>query len=175
MAVGGSLGMMIRRIFTGGCQCGAVRYRAEGALEDAHICHCRMCQKAAGNYFLPLANIAREDFEITRGEPSWFRSSDLVRRGFCRNCGTPLFYDMPHESFLNIALGSLDDPEDVQPVYQSGIESRMLWFSHLPSLRQTETDDGSEAAAARRLAVLESNRQHPDFDTIHWPPEEDLP
>ncbi|RVQ04591.1 GFA family protein, partial [Sinorhizobium meliloti] len=35
---------MIGRIFTGGCQCGAVRYRAEGTLGDPHICHCRMCQ-----------------------------------------------------------------------------------------------------------------------------------
>ena len=85
---------MIGRIFTGGCQCGAVRYRAEGTLDDPHICHCRMCPKAAGNYFLPLANIAREDFRIVRGQPAWYRSSDLVRRGFCRDCGTPLFYDM---------------------------------------------------------------------------------
>ncbi|RVH39256.1 GFA family protein [Sinorhizobium meliloti] len=165
---------MIGRIFTGGCQCGAVRYRAEGTLGDPHICHCRMCQKAAGNYFLPLANIVREGFRITRGQPAWYRSSDLVRRGFCRDCGTPLFYDMPDASFLNIALGSLDDPDDVQPVYQSGVESRMFWFSHLPQLAEKETDDGSEAAAERHLIVLESNRQHPDYDTVHWPPKEDL-
>ncbi|MBX5009866.1 GFA family protein [Rhizobium lentis] len=63
---------------TGGCQCGAVRYRAEGELGYPHICHCRMCQKAAGNYFLPLAAAKRQDFELTRGEPKWFRSSDLV-------------------------------------------------------------------------------------------------
>ena len=35
---------------TGGCQCGAVRYAASGTLDNAHICHCRMCQKAVGNY-----------------------------------------------------------------------------------------------------------------------------
>lgn len=173
MAGARGLEVMIRRIFTGGCQCGAVRYRAEGTLDDPHLCHCRMCQKAAGNYFLPLANIKRDDFLITRGEPSWFRSSHLVRRGFCRDCGTPLFYDMPGEDFLNIALGSLDDPDDVQPIYQSGIESRMLWFSHLPRLPEKETDNRTEESAARHMLVLESNRQHPDFDTVHWPPKED--
>ena len=31
---------------TGGCQCGAVRYRATAMLDNAHVCHCRMCQKA---------------------------------------------------------------------------------------------------------------------------------
>ncbi|NKF31225.1 GFA family protein, partial [Pseudomonas sp. BGM005] len=81
--------------YTGGCQCGAVRYRARGELGYPHICHCRMCQKAAGNYFLPLAAAKRQDFELTRGGPKWFRSSDLVRRGFCGDCGTPLFYDIP--------------------------------------------------------------------------------
>ena len=58
--------MSISRIYTGGCQCGAVRYRAEGTLADPHLCHCRMCQKAAGNYFMPLANAARTGFSLTR-------------------------------------------------------------------------------------------------------------
>lgn len=77
---------------TGGCQCGAVRYLARGELGYPHICHCRMCQKAAGNYFLPLAAAKRDHFELTRGEPKWFHSSDLVRRGFAaiaaRRCST---------------------------------------------------------------------------------------
>ena len=74
--------MSISRIYTGGCQCGAVRYRVEGTLSDPHLCHCRMCQKAAGNYFLPLANAPRARFSITRGTPGWFQSSEIVRRGF---------------------------------------------------------------------------------------------
>ena len=161
--------MTISRIYTGGCQCGAVRYRAEGTLSDPHICHCRMCQKAAGNYFMPLANVARDSFDITRGQPSWFRSSHLVRRGFCSHCGTPLFYDMPDADFINITLGSLDDPDDVSPVYQAGVESRVLWFSRLAGLPERETDDGSEVSATRHLIVLETNCQHPDYDTVHWP------
>lgn len=164
--------MSIARIYTGGCQCGAVRYRAEGVLEDPHLCHCRMCQKAAGNYFLPLANAARDSFSVTRGEPGWFRSSEHVRRGFCRDCGTPLFYDMPGERVINIVLGSLDDPEDVRPHAQSGVESRMFWFSQIARLPEKETDAAGQAGREHHLAILESNRQHPDYDTDHWPPED---
>lgn len=164
--------MSIPRIYTGGCQCGAVRYRAEGTPGDPHLCHCRMCQKAAGNYFMPLANAARATFTITRGEPGWFRSSHLARRGFCRDCGTPLFYDMPDAGFINIVLGSLDDPDDVRPVRQSGVEARVPWFPHLPDLPGSETDEPGPEAAERHLALLASNHQHPDYDTEHWPLEE---
>jgi hypothetical protein len=164
--------MSIARIYTGGCQCGAVRFRAEGTLVDPHLCHCRMCQKAAGNYFLPLAHAAREIFRLTRGEPGWFQSSEHVRRGFCRQCGTPLFYDMPAEGFINIVLGALDDPEDVRPQSQTGVESRVPWFAHLVRLPERETDTASRADRERHIAILESNRQHPDYDTDHWPPED---
>ncbi len=73
--------------YTGGCQCGAVRYRFN-ALGRASICHCRMCQKAMGNYFAPLVEV--EGFKWTRGERSLFASSNLSNRGFCPTCGTPL-------------------------------------------------------------------------------------
>ena len=39
---------------SGGCQCGAVRYHVTAVLDTSHICHCRMCQKAAGNFFAAL-------------------------------------------------------------------------------------------------------------------------
>lgn len=45
----------------GGCQCGAVRYRVTARLRNPHICHCRMCQKAFGSYFAPLAAVQRQD------------------------------------------------------------------------------------------------------------------
>ena len=42
---------------SGGCQCGAVRYHATAVLDTSHICHCRMCQKAVGNFFAALIGI----------------------------------------------------------------------------------------------------------------------
>ncbi|PKA40517.1 aldehyde-activating protein [Rhizobium sullae] len=150
---------------SGGCQCGAVRYRASGEPGYPHVCHCRMCQKAAGNYFLPLGSFMRVDFAITRGEPKWFRSSDLVRRGFCGDCGTPLFYDIPEADSVNITLGSLDEPDAVKPVMQSNTGRKMSWFHALDTLPVEPDDESSE----REGAIAASNHQHPDHDTSHWP------
>jgi len=154
-----------RRGYSGGCQCGAVRYRVAGPLENPHICHCRMCQKAAGNYFMPLARTAKIDFSVTRGTISWFQSSDPVRRGFCRACGTPLIFDAIDSDRLNVTLGSLDEPAAVRPVIQCAPDERMPWFDDLSRLEPEE--DSSDWYAA----IAPTNHQHPDHDTDHWPEE----
>ena len=59
---------------------------------NPHVCHCRMCQKAFGGYFAPLAGVPLGDFAWIKGTPGVFQSSEAVERGFCRDCGTPLFF-----------------------------------------------------------------------------------
>jgi hypothetical protein len=159
-------------VYTGGCQCGAVRYRVEGTLSGPHICHCRMCQKAAGNYFMPLAGAGKDEFTVTRGEISWYHSSDPVRRGFCSNCGTPLIFDTVSASRLSVTLGSLDNPAEIEPVHQYGVESKMPWFARLDGLPGNETEDEEFLDGVPLENIRDSNHQHPDYDTDHWPLEE---
>lgn len=155
-------------IHTGGCQCGAVRYRANGELGFPHVCHCRMCQKASGNYFMPFAGVIWANFTVTRGDPTWFQSSDAVKRGFCARCGTPLFYDGGTDH-ISITLGSLDHPEDVKPQVQTNLGRKMPWFSELDTL---PADSDLDTKPDEEQAIAASSRQHPDGDTREWPPEE---
>ena len=154
---------------TGGCQCGAVRYRAGLDPESAHVCHCRMCQKAAGNYFMPLASAPRSAFELTRGSLAIFKSSEGVARGFCRDCGTPLTFDILAGSQVSVTLGSLDEPSAVVPLADCGTEARMPWLGQLPAARQEVTEVGQPDGGARIARVAASNRQHPDHETERWP------
>ncbi|MEM8878320.1 MAG: GFA family protein [Pseudomonadota bacterium] len=154
--------------FSGGCQCGAVRYRIDGPLLEPHICHCRMCQKAAGNYFMPFAHVSKRSFTVTRGEMCHFHSSDPVRRGFCARCGTPLTLETVSSDIVYIALGSLDDPAAVAPAKQSGVESRMPWFGVLDGLPEAATEDSTEMDGVPLEEIQNSNRQHPDKDTFDW-------
>lgn len=155
--------------FAGGCQCGAVRYRVEGTLSSPHLCHCRMCQKAAGNYFMPLASAANDTFSLTRGAPRWFFSSQFVKRGFCENCGTPLFFVTEGGDHISLTLGSLDDPSAIVPETQDGVEGRVAFFHALPGLTERGTDRSDLPGGT--AGVAGSNRQHPDHDTDHWPKE----
>ncbi|WP_417668063.1 GFA family protein [Roseibium sp.] len=151
--------------YSGGCQCGAVRYSVAG-FGRASICHCRMCQKAFGNAFAPL--VTAKGLNWTRGVPKYFQSSNKVKRGFCADCGTPLTYEF--EGFgPEIAICTLDDPSVAPPVIQVGTEGRLPWceaISEMPA--RTSEEDG----AAEELYATLVSHQHPDHDTDSWPDQE---
>ena len=120
-----------RPIYTGGCQCGAVRFRVEGALGDASICHCRMCQKASGNFYQPLVSVRGAKLTWTRGEPRYFQSSNHARRGFCGDCGTPLTFEAPDG--IALAIGAFDDPAVIAPTIQWGVEAKLPYVDAIPA------------------------------------------
>ncbi|NTE85928.1 GFA family protein [Agrobacterium rubi] len=153
---------------TGGCQCGAIRFRVEGDLTDSSICHCRMCQKAFGAYYAPLVSVRGKNFKWTRGEPKRFQSSNHVKRGFCAECGTPLTYEAPDG--IAVAAGAFDTPALYPPTKQWGTEAKLDFVDQLSNLPGHDTPDDFEAVPF--LADL-TPYQHPDHDTQAWPQERD--
>lgn len=143
---------------TGGCLCGAVRFEGAAPLSAAY-CHCRMCQKAVGGPFWVAAQFAKESFQITHGEPRWHRSSEIGERGFCGECGTPLFVryrTAEWSNWIGVAIGALDDPAAVAPERHMGIESRLPWLALAGDLPE-------EAYPERFLEErAEHDRQNPD-------------
>ena len=163
---------MSTQTLTGGCQCGAVRYRITGPTFLPHTCHCRMCQKASGNYFMALASVVKADFIVTRGEISWFRSSEPSRRGFCSMCGTPLIYEAMARDNTNVTLGSLDNPLTIRPEHQFGAENRIPFLCEVLSIPAEISMDDPEDDGVNLAEVASTNHQHPDHDTGVWPVED---
>jgi hypothetical protein len=153
---------MTGAFFTGGCQCGAVRFRA-ARLGRATICHCRMCQKAFGGFFGPL--VTAHEVAWTRGAPAYFASSDKVRRAFCAACGTPLSYETGGP--VELAIGAFDDPERAPPTLQLNPTDKLSFFDELCSLPVRAAGEEPEMEAFK--ASLTSF-QHPDHETAEWPP-----
>jgi hypothetical protein len=143
---------------TGGCQCGAVRYRLDAEPSGANICHCRMCQKAAGSPFMAFAGVPNDQFVVTRGALGTFASSAAVERGFCAGCGTPLTFRGLGSDRISVTIGSLDDPNAVTPSIQIGIESQMHWLMDALGRPAVTTDQWLES---KKIAAIQ-NRQHPD-------------
>lgn len=151
---------MTEKPVTGGCQCGAVRYAIVAPLENPHICHCRMCQKAVGNYFAALVGTQKSGLQWTRGAPTEFRSSSAVSRGFCKTCGTPLTFAYDHSRRIAVSIGSLDNPAVTTPAKQFGIEGQLPAFPLLHTLPGSRTEDDIPPDDLAKLKSL----QHPDHD-----------
>ena len=107
--------MEISKEMVGGCQCGAVRYRV-ATIGRSSVCHCRMCQRAFGSFYAALVVV--HGLIWTNGQPHYFASSNLSKRGFCRDCGTPLTLENFDDEQIEVATGSLDDPELAPPTLQ---------------------------------------------------------
>lgn len=150
---------------SGGCQCGAVRFRVDGHLGDASVCHCRMCQKAFGGFYAPLVSVGNAKLTWTRGAPKNFQSSNFARRGFCENCGTPLTYDAPDG--IALAIGAFDQPAEIEPCVQFGAEAKLPYTDTIADLPNRDTL--ADITAAPFLNDIKSS-QHPDHDTDVWPP-----
>jgi hypothetical protein len=126
--------------WTGGCQCGAVRYQLLTPPEHACICHCRMCQRTSGQPFMAFASVKRENLRWTRGSPATFVSSNIAERNFCSGCGTPLTYHRVASGSIGVTIGSLDTPDAVRPIEQFGAESALSWLDGLRALPAKRTD-----------------------------------
>jgi hypothetical protein len=148
---------------TGGCQCGAVRFRIHGQLGRPSICHCRMCQKQFGSFFSALVTAPPDGLEWTRGEPSYFQSSVNIDRGFCKNCGTPLTYR--HPGGVELAIGAFDNRSDLAPKIQVNHASRLPWVETI--FEQPVLTDPDFYSQQERIISF----QHPDHDTENWPSE----
>jgi hypothetical protein len=121
--------------FTGGCLCGAVRYRAEGAACNATLCHCSTCRRAAGAPMVAWVTFAARGFAFTRGEPVRYRSSSLVVRTFCGACGTPLTYARDDEpETIDVTTISLDRAAELAPGDHTFTSDALPWSRGLDAL-----------------------------------------
>ncbi len=125
---------------TGGCLCGAVRFRVTAEPFAAYYCHCTRCQKNTGGPFLTAANVPFEALAFTKGEPEAYESAPGFVRLFCGTCGTPLAYRVKDNPKLaSFRLGCLDDPNAIKPQFHHFTSTQVSWCDVADNLpRHTE-------------------------------------
>ena len=94
----------------GSCLCGAVRFETRGALRGVVYCHCSQCRKQTGHYYA-ATNVADDDLAIEgSGELNWYAASPEAKRGFCRVCGSALFWKRNGSKVTSVMAGAFDSP-----------------------------------------------------------------
>ena len=139
---------------TGGCLCEAIRYELSEPPVETAICHCRTCQKSTGSAFEVSVGFSSSAFRFTKGKPKLYRSSPIMNKGFCSNCGSLLFdqYLGRTPGFspdtIYIQLGTLDHPETVTINFHYGVETQLPWIHFDDGLPRYRCDEDPELAAA---------------------------
>ncbi len=94
----------------GHCLCGAVRFRTQGDLSKIVACHCSQCRRQTGNFYAAV-NVRDEKLTVEGSENvAWYRASDWAGRGFCRTCGSALFWKGDGSNYTSVMAGSFDRP-----------------------------------------------------------------
>jgi len=135
-----------RKLYTGGCLCGALRYEAEGEPQHAGHCYCADCRKASGSGFIPFMGFASDAVRFSGPSRTFTsksaRGGDAVRN-FCPVCHSLVFggrvgVDDSH----TIYAGSLDDPSAFHPAVAIFTQGRPGWAVIPPDLVVFEREPG---------------------------------
>ena len=147
----------------GGCACGAVRYRVEGAPIFVNNCHCTLCQRQTGSTSVVNAFYETERFKLLAGEltvnvvPAGSGKPHEIHR--CAKCGTAIFSHYPRLGALGLGLrvGTLDDSSAFKPDAAIFVANKMPWVSlpeGVPAFEQTYNP--AEILPPERMARLKA-------------------
>lgn len=123
----------------GSCLCGAVSYEITGELGGAVACHCTQCRKQSGHVW---ASVRVPDGQLTvSGEDKvkWFTSSEWAKRGFCRECGSVLFWRMEADKGTAVAAGTLDKPTGLSLTKHIYVADKGDYYDIADGLPQLDT------------------------------------
>lgn len=123
----------------GSCLCGAVTFEVAGDLTHPTACHCTRCRKHHG-HFEAGTEVDKSALTIN-GEDNvtWYRSSEKVRRGFCRVCGSSLFFDPVFRDWIGISMGAFDGPSGVRLERHIFVADKGDYYDIADGLPQNET------------------------------------
>jgi hypothetical protein len=94
----------------GSCLCGAITFDISGKMRDVAWCHCGQCLHWHGHFGGYTASTWPNIALRGKDKIAWYESSGQARRGFCRDCGSSLFWEPAHGRHVSIAIGALDLP-----------------------------------------------------------------
>ncbi|MEM7068446.1 MAG: GFA family protein [Pseudomonadota bacterium] len=141
-------------VATGGCLCGNIRYEVTGKSMGSMLCHCRMCQRFSGAPILEGTTFPKDNMRFIKGEPKYYQSSNIAKRGFCGECGSPVTYEGIIGDWTNwvvITTGSFDEPWKFPPTYHLGTESSLPWLVIVDDLPRTKCGDSPSLVEAYRF------------------------
>ena len=118
--------------WSGQCLCGGIHYQVEAIRPQMAHCHCSMCRKFHGAAFATFGVAKKEDFNWLSGKEllASYRAENGTVRQFCKNCGSSMTFASSGctGEVVEFALGTLDNPLNMQPDSHIYTQSKADWY-----------------------------------------------
>ena len=118
---------------TGGCACGAIRYRLRSDPLIVHCCHCLNCQRQTGSAFALNLVIEANRVELLAGEPVAVDAprddggTQSIYRCPTYQVAVYSVYGYPNAFFIR--SGTLDEPRSLAPDVHIYVRSKVDWVT----------------------------------------------
>ena len=127
---------------SGSCLCRAVRFSVSVPDPTFSICHCGFCRRWVGGPLMSVHCPGDAEFD-GEGDLASYRSSKWAERGFCRTCGSSLFWRLAEDpgAMLIVAVDALDDAEDMtlhRHIYIDAKPDRYEFADDRPRITEAE-------------------------------------
>jgi hypothetical protein len=127
----------------GSCLCGAVSLSSSSLEHHVAACHCNMCRKWGGGALLGVESNGDVSFSGSENI-GVYQSSEWAERGFCKQCGSHLFYRLKENNHYYIPVGILDQDDDLVFDLEVFIEEKPQYYAFA---NETKTMTGEELFA----------------------------
>lgn len=120
----------------GECGCGSVVFTVKSPVSNVTWCHCSKCQRFHGGPG-PYASAPRGALSFQRRDGlAWWDASPTTQRGFCRQCGSSLFFSDSNEATIAICPGALTSPTGLKSDAHIYLASKPDWYDVKDGLPQ---------------------------------------
>ncbi len=113
----------------GSCLCGAVTFSVEAELTDPLACHCKQCRQQSGHFFAAVHAPKDAVTFACQDGLTWYRASDLAARGFCRECGSTLFWRrVGGGNAMSVSANALQDDHGLKLEQHIWVDDKPDWY-----------------------------------------------
>lgn len=125
---------------TGGCLCGQVSFELKGELRPVTYCHCEQCRKTSGHFVASTA-VSPDGLRFLNDQGlAWYKSSAIAERGFCKVCGSSLFWRPAHGRHVSVMAGTLSAPTGLSASEHIYVADASDYYVIADGLRQYDQD-----------------------------------
>lgn len=129
----------------GSCLCGAIKLHIDSLDRDVIICHCQQCRKQTGHVVAATRALDSKLTVIDRridGEEclTWYEASENAKRGFCKQCGSLLFWKLNGTEHTSIMAGCLESPTHLKTISHIYTEDKGDYYDlndNIPTFKQS--------------------------------------